>query len=70
MTPQEQRADHISKCEFVRQNAIVRDIATGNIMYDGFNAVTDFKQFGSIPCKGINAAKRFIRKSGQRSYTV
>jgi len=68
MTPQEQRQAHMKKCTLVRQGAVVRDAASGNIEFDGFNSTIDFKQFGSIPCRGINAAKRYVRKSGQLTF--
>ena len=62
---------HRAKAKVVRKGHIVKDCTTGMVIFDGIqNAAEKLFPWSHKGFKGINAAKRFIRKNGTVSYTA
>lgn len=74
--PQDQSKIYKDNCGIVRQGHIVRDTGTNDIVFDGGQEIKQYTTFPpkddreNFRCVGINAAKRYVRKSGTQSYNA
>ncbi len=66
--PLAQRNAHILKCDIYRRGATVSRTSDKTVVFSGSAELTQNQRDNGA--KGINAAKRYVRGSGQRSYTV
>ena len=64
----EQQAVFRRKCTLKRSSAIVTNIETNQVVFNGKENPNIYPW--SKGFKGINAAKRFVRKSGQLSFNA
>ncbi len=70
-TSESDRQAHQVKSTLVRKAGTVKDCANGTVVFDGIqNAAKALFPWSHKGFKGINAAKRYIRKSGAVSYSV
>ena len=65
------QARHRALATLVRKGGTVKDCANGTVVFDGIqNAAEKLFPWSHKGFKGINAAKRYIRKNGAVSYTA
>jgi hypothetical protein len=68
MDPLAQSSAYRKRCGIYRTGHVVRSVESGNAVFDGSAKLLESqKDTGGT---GINAAKKFVRKSGQLSYTT
>jgi hypothetical protein len=63
-----QQSNYRTKCRFFRQGGIVKNLETGEVVFMETRKVLKNKKIEEVV--NVNAAKRFIRKFGGKSYTV
>ncbi len=64
-----QHDEYRRSCTICRKGAVVKDVKTQNVVFNGIKTVSDYDKH-HFNSKGINAAKRFVRKSDDRSFTI
>lgn len=63
-----QQFNYRKRCKFFRQGGIVKNLETGEVVFMETRKVLINGKMKEMII--INAAKRFIRKCGEKSYTI